>query len=419
MDSILTSVKKMLGLTEDYEYFDADLIMHINSVFMILQQLGVGPVTGYAITDKSNTWSEFQSSNVKNIEMVKSYIYMKVKLMFDIAGMTNPLIEAYQKRCDEFEWRLNVQVDPSDKVDLSKAEILEVLYRNAVSYGYTGTKDEWLLMMAGSGGGGDAKLKNDLMASIAAGGIRVGDQFYKGEELENLWRALLDPVKGPTLSPPSVLLVPSGGLLMEKGDVKDVTFIIRFDRGSISPAYGTSGFRAGEAIGYMLNGNSVPDINCSVTVSESNDTFSAVVNYGEGEQPKDSKGDDFDAPLPAGSVTSPTLTYEFVDAIWSNQSDITRITKEPILSKSVGTKTFKFPAQTVANPECFDVPKSWNIFKIEVFNDITQRFEDDAREFTTTDVVHQDAAGRDVAYTRYTDNRGIKAGPRDIKITWN
>lgn len=417
MDSILTSVKKMLGLTEDYEYFDADIIMHINSVFMILQQLGVGPVTGYAITDKTNTWSEFQSSNVKNIEMVKSYIYMKVKLMFDIAGMTSPLIDAYQKRCDEFEWRLNVQVDPSDKVDLSKTEILEVLYRNAVSYGYTGTKDEWLLMMAGSGGSGDARLKNDLMASIAAGGIRVGDQFYKGEELENLWRALLDPVKGPTLTNPSVIIVPSGGLLMEPGETKDTTLIIKFDRGSISPAYGTSGFRSGEVTGYTLNGSPVPDINCSVTVSESNDTFSAVVEYSEGEQPKDSKGDDFGSPLPTGSVTSPVLTYEFVNPIWSNAADITQIVKEPLVSKNSKSKTFKFPPQTVANPEVFDIPKSWIVTKIEAFNEITNRFEE-INDFKKTDVVHQDLAGRDVDYIRYTDGRGYKADAREVKVTW-
>lgn len=111
MDSILTSVKKMLGLTEEYEYFDADIIMHINSVFMILQQLGVGPQEGYSIKDKENKWSEFLPSG-EQLELAKSYTYLKVKLMFDISTLTSPLIEAINRQIQEFEWRLNVQVDP-------------------------------------------------------------------------------------------------------------------------------------------------------------------------------------------------------------------------------------------------------------------------------------------------------------------
>lgn len=112
MDSILTSVKKMLGITEEYEYFDADIIMHINSVFMILQQLGVGPQEGYySIKGKENKWSEFLPSG-EQLELAKSYMYLKVKLMFDISTLTSPLIEAINRQIQEFEWRLNVQVDP-------------------------------------------------------------------------------------------------------------------------------------------------------------------------------------------------------------------------------------------------------------------------------------------------------------------
>ena len=72
MESILTSIKKMLGITEEYEHFDSDLIIHINSVFMILTQLGVGPPSGFSVQDKSATWKEFISDETK-LQLVKSY----------------------------------------------------------------------------------------------------------------------------------------------------------------------------------------------------------------------------------------------------------------------------------------------------------------------------------------------------------
>lgn len=112
MDSILTSIKKMLGITEEYEHFDADLIMHINSVFTILYQMGVGPSTPYKITDKNNTWDEFLQDNLK-LELVKSYMYLKCRLIFD-PPTTGNVMEAINRQISEFEWRLNVAVDPED-----------------------------------------------------------------------------------------------------------------------------------------------------------------------------------------------------------------------------------------------------------------------------------------------------------------
>ena len=81
MESILTSIKKMLGITEDYTHFDADIIMHINSVFSILTQLGIGPEDGFVIQDDKAVWTDFIKDNSK-MEAVKSYMYLKVKLLF-------------------------------------------------------------------------------------------------------------------------------------------------------------------------------------------------------------------------------------------------------------------------------------------------------------------------------------------------
>lgn len=110
MDSILTSIKKLLGITEEYEHFDPDIIMHINSAFMILNQLGVGPKSGFSINDKSSTWDEFIPES-SNLEAVKTYVHLKVKLMFD-PPLSSTVIEAIKSQINELEWRLNVSVDP-------------------------------------------------------------------------------------------------------------------------------------------------------------------------------------------------------------------------------------------------------------------------------------------------------------------
>lgn len=110
MDSILTSIKKLLGIEEEYTHFDPDLIMHINSVFMVLNQLGVGPANGFRIEDDSTTWSDYMSDE-DNIDAVKSYMQLKVKLLFD-PPQSSAVMEALKRMIDEFEFRLNVAVDP-------------------------------------------------------------------------------------------------------------------------------------------------------------------------------------------------------------------------------------------------------------------------------------------------------------------
>lgn len=110
MESILTSVKKLLGIEEEYTHFDPDLIMHINSVFMVLNQLGVGPANGFRIEDDEDTWSDYMSDE-DNIDAVKSYMQLKVKLLFD-PPQSSAVMEATKRMIDEFEFRLNVAVDP-------------------------------------------------------------------------------------------------------------------------------------------------------------------------------------------------------------------------------------------------------------------------------------------------------------------
>lgn len=107
--SILKSTKKILGLADDYTVFDQDVLTHINAAFSILHQLGVGPVEGFYIEDDTETWSDFTllSGSEPSIGLVKTYIFLKVKMLFDPPG-TSFAQESMSNQIKEYEWRLNV-----------------------------------------------------------------------------------------------------------------------------------------------------------------------------------------------------------------------------------------------------------------------------------------------------------------------
>lgn len=109
MESILTSVKKILGVPEEYEQFDADIIMHINTVLMALCQMGVGPKEGFEIHDKTTTWTDYLGERA-NLNAVKTYLSLKVRLLFD-PPQSSTLIEAINNSIKEAEWRISIYVD--------------------------------------------------------------------------------------------------------------------------------------------------------------------------------------------------------------------------------------------------------------------------------------------------------------------
>lgn len=110
MESILNSTKKLSGLMEEYEHFDSDIIMFINSVFFDLNQLGVGPSEGFTIEDDSSIWEDFLPDDKPLREAVKSYMGMKVRLKFDPPTVSS-LLEALQRSINECEWRFSVHVN--------------------------------------------------------------------------------------------------------------------------------------------------------------------------------------------------------------------------------------------------------------------------------------------------------------------
>ena len=108
-ENILNSIKKLLGIPEDYTAFDQDIMIHINSVFMILYELGVGPSNGYSLKDGTEKWGDFISDD-ENLEGIKTYVYMKVKTIFD-PPLNSAVLASMKELISEFEWRINNEAE--------------------------------------------------------------------------------------------------------------------------------------------------------------------------------------------------------------------------------------------------------------------------------------------------------------------
>ena len=117
-DSILMTIRKLVCGDPYADHFDTDLLVHINACFSILNQLGVGPESGFVVTDETQSWSSYVSDN-RTLNMVKTYVTLKVKKIFD-PPLTSSVLEAMDKEINQLEWRLNVAVDPVKPTSVSK-----------------------------------------------------------------------------------------------------------------------------------------------------------------------------------------------------------------------------------------------------------------------------------------------------------
>lgn len=114
--SILLSTKNVLGVAADYTVFDDAILMHINTAFSTLTQLGVGPTEGFTVEDADDEWEDFIDPDDHQYQAAKSYVYLKVQMLFD-PPQTSYLIAAKQKQIEELEWRLNVHREETGWVD--------------------------------------------------------------------------------------------------------------------------------------------------------------------------------------------------------------------------------------------------------------------------------------------------------------
>jgi len=111
MDSILTSIKKLLNIDAEETYFDGDIVIYINSALMVLNQIGVGPAIGFSISDATATWTDFLSVNTM-LDSVKSFVHMSVKLEFDPPS-TSFGIESLKRSIERYEWRIMTMAETS------------------------------------------------------------------------------------------------------------------------------------------------------------------------------------------------------------------------------------------------------------------------------------------------------------------
>lgn len=116
-DSILDTLKKMLGLDKEFTAYDVDIITNINSIFMTLHQLGVGPTEVFSITGSDEAWSSFLSNTRtdNDLNAVKSYMYLRLRLLFDPPS-SSFVLSSIESQIKEFEWRLNVQAERGEEV---------------------------------------------------------------------------------------------------------------------------------------------------------------------------------------------------------------------------------------------------------------------------------------------------------------
>ena len=117
MDSILTSIKKLSGVSATCPHFDDQIVAYINSVFLVLRQLGVGPEAGFVITDESEIWSDFLPNDPVMREATKSYMSAKVRIQFDPPS-SSAHMEALKSTISEYEWRLNVEAETTSSTDV-------------------------------------------------------------------------------------------------------------------------------------------------------------------------------------------------------------------------------------------------------------------------------------------------------------
>ena len=119
MDSILVSIKKQLGVEESYPQFDPDIIVGINTALGMLTQIGTGPSGGFSISDSSAVWSDFIGNDRADLEFIKSYVYLKTKLLFD-PPLSSAAIESIKELLKELEFRISAAVDPGPESEESQ-----------------------------------------------------------------------------------------------------------------------------------------------------------------------------------------------------------------------------------------------------------------------------------------------------------
>lgn len=254
------------------------------------------------------------------------------------------------------------------------------------------------------------------------GGLEAGTLLVNTTLREIIFRMLYKE-RSPSLVDPSVTMIKNVQTLQEVGAVVTITFTAMFDRGSINPANGTSGFRSGLPQRYTYSGPSLSVYTDTTELTNSqvlNDyvvtlgvqTWSVLVDYEGGEVPMTNFGNVAGTALPPGSVMA-TQTIIGVYPFFATSSSITNYDKLPLTDSNV--VTFTLAAETTTQKQSFDVPTTFVVGTIQTFNPITLQWQNiNIDSFTQTDI-ERDINENQVAYKRFTHN-GPTIGSRQIRL---
>ena len=315
---------------------------------------------------------------------------------------------------------------------------------NLIGSGLTITKHisggTWIIFSTGSTGqtGGNIYYTGATPAAITVGGIVAGD-ILTGKTYTDLFEELLVPTLFPMIVAPSGTMTRyiSPNALYEINEVLTIEFEQDFNRGSITPPYGTNGYRSGVPLGYYYNGAGLPLIVPSSAMSDAQvisnyhvlngiNSWNGHVEYSAGQQPKDSKGNNYNSPLPQGVTSVQYCTLEGVYPVFANTVLINNQTQQPLVSMLNGNNfVYSLVAETLGFKQRFEMAQSWltarPIVGIQTFNTVSNAWEyqggtagTSLTYWTQTSVVIS-VQGNNVNYKIFTYN-GTDRSATQIKI---
>lgn len=263
-------------------------------------------------------------------------------------------------------------------------------------------------------GEGAGALRQSISVTKNVGGVTSGQTIAAGTSFETVFRRILSPNVNPTFTPPTASLKSNASSMIFGIDepIGSVRFDLTFDQGKIVPEFGTSGKRSGPASSYTIDGQTGQTVSINMDDKMPNGerqvTITGVVAYQKGEQPKNSSGENYSTPLPAGSV-SDYITFERKPYIYSNKNGsfermpISQYNSSPI---EIALRNEDHPNEaTIALPS--------RATSIETWDALEKEWEDISWEWLEEQITID---GR--TYWKYTDNRGYRAGERQLKFKW-
>jgi hypothetical protein len=275
--------------------------------------------------------------------------------------------------------------------------------------------------------------ENPNACTKTVGGISSGTTFDPAVTLDEFIDMMLYPTLYPTLTPPSSSFSLSESGYQEIGDDISLSFSASFSRGSISPAYGTSGYRSGLPNEYNYTGTGLSDQAstsltdsqnvASYTVVSGSQSWTCSVDYDAGEQPLDSEGNNYSSPLAAGTTSADTVSIVGVYPYYGTTSAIGTLTKQSLASMSASYWQLNMVAESGSDKQTADFPDDFSaITGIQFYNTVSGSWEwiggskaNSLTTFDTDDTITKTIHGNSVGYIRYEHN-GSLIGARQLRF---